>query len=304
MKKKTFLSIVFKVLLLTIAMFILFSIGASLAGFDSNRTQNATIQTDTTTEQGMVALLLLLVCLIDSIILTYFIVRSNLHGFKLIFITAILYYGIKTFMSQIESWYFMSNLTPESIPKLFLMTVPVVIIFPMIAVFTLGKFKKKSILENEKNIQLKISSKEWIWKTALLIVIVYPLLYFGFGYFIAWKNSELRAFYNGTDPGNFFAQLNYIFRDDTWLYFFQLFRGLIWVCLALMNIKYLIGKVWQKSLFTGVLFSLLMTDALLIPNPFMPETVRITHFIETASSNFIWGNIIVILLFWNPKRKI
>jgi hypothetical protein len=196
----------------------------------------------------------------------------------------------------------MTNLTPGMLPKLFLMTVPIALVFPVIAVFLLGKFKKDNSLEiNEQNL-LAMPVKEWIWKIALLVIIVYPLLYFGFGYFIAWKNPELRAFYNGTDPGSFFAQLNNIFRNNTWLYFFQLFRGLVWVGLAIMIIRYINGKVWQTGLLVGILFSLLMTNALLLPNPFMPETVRMTHFIETASSNFIWGYITVSLLSWHPKK--
>ncbi len=38
-----------------------------------------------------------------------------------------------------------------------------------------------------------------------------------------------------------------------------------------------------------------MNAGLLAPNPLMPETVRMTHLAETASSNFIFGWFLVRL---------
>lgn len=303
MNIKTMFPIVLKILILTIIMFILFTFGASLVGIESDISQKTTAGVDKSAEQTKTALILLLLCLVDVIILAYFILRSRLYGFRLMLITAILYYGVKTFMTQIETWYFMADVTPESLLKLFLMTVPVTLIFPVIAVFTLGRFKKESLLEKGQGDILSMPIKEWIWKTSLLAAVIYPLLYFSFGYYIAWKNPELRAFYDGTDPGNFFAQLRNIFNETPWLYFLQLLRGLLWIGLAIMIVRFINGKVWQTGIYVGILFSLLMNAALLIPNPFMPETVRLTHFVETASSNFIWGYIIVVLLKWHPKSN-
>ena len=207
----------------------LFTTGVSLVGFESDISQPTVTESDTSAEQAGTALILLLICLIDVIILTYFILRSRLYGFRLILVTAIIYYGVKTFMTQIETWYFMADVTPDLLLKLFLMTVPVTLVFPVVAVFTLGKFKKDSLPAGEQGELISMPAKEWIWKISLLTVLIYPLLYFSFGYFIAWKNPELRAFYDGTDPGYFFAQLSNVFSNTPWLYPFQLLRGLIWM---------------------------------------------------------------------------
>jgi hypothetical protein len=58
---------------------------------------------------------------------------------------------------------------------------------------------------------------------------------------------------------------------------------------------------WQETaLALGLLFA--VTNAqLLLPNPYMPEAVRMTHLIETASSNFIFGCLIGWLL--TPRRE-
>jgi hypothetical protein len=33
---------------------------------------------------------------------------------------------------------------------------------------------------------------------------------------------------------------------------------------------------------------------LFIPNPYMPREIAMLHFVETASSNFIWGAVIAV----------
>jgi hypothetical protein len=42
-------------------------------------------------------------------------------------------------------------------------------------------------------------------------------------------------------------------------------------------------------------------DVHLLPNPLMPAAVRQMHFIETASSNFLYGLLTAWLLTWKVK---
>lgn len=56
-------------------------------------------------------------------------------------------------------------------------------------------------------------------------------------------------------------------------------------------------------MFVAVLFSMLMNDSLFIANPLMPDDIRWLHFIETATSNFIWGWTIVGVMLWLPKQS-
>jgi hypothetical protein len=39
-----------------------------------------------------------------------------------------------------------------------------------------------------------------------------------------------------------------------------------------------------------------MNSQLLLPNPYMPPTVRMVHLLETATSNFLFGWLIVLVL--------
>jgi len=242
-----------------------------------------------------------LVCLIDTIILTWFIVRSRLHGIRLMVITAILFYGIKTFLSIIEYWFFVDS--GESISNLFLYTVPIILVFPAVAVPLLGKLKPEEGPGSVSFILFDKDRKDWIWKILVLILIVYPLIYFIFGYYVAWQNEAVRTYYNGEDYGGFVTHFSHTLKENPWLYFFQVGRGLIWVFLAILVIRSMKGGIWETGLFTAFLFALIMNDSHLIPNPLMPPAVQKIHFIETASSNFIWGLSIVLLLTWRPGRR-
>src|SRR5206468_6991498 len=81
-----------------------------------------------------------------------------------------------------------------------------------------------------------------------------------------------------------------------WLIPFQMLRAMLWVAIALPVIRMLNGRWQETALALGLLFAVLMNAQLLLPNPYMPEAVRMTHLIETASSNFIFGLLVGWLL--------
>jgi len=56
------------------------------------------------------------------------------------------------------------------------------------------------------------------------------------------------------------------------------------------------GDRLETALALGFLFSVVMNSLLLLPNPYMPESVRMSHLVETASSNFIFGVLVGWLL--------
>jgi len=60
-------------------------------------------------------------------------------------------------------------------------------------------------------------------------------------------------------------------------------------------------RPWLAALLLALLFALLENDVHLLPNHLMPTIVRQTHFIETASSNFIFGLLAAALLLWSPQ---
>jgi hypothetical protein len=84
-------------------------------------------------------------------------------------------------------------------------------------------------------------------------------------------------------------------RRMPWLIPFQVLRALCWTALALLVTRMLKRDRLETALVIGLLFAV-MTAPLLLPNPYMPEAVRMAHLIETASSNFIFGTFVAWLL--------
>jgi hypothetical protein len=146
--------------------------------------------------------------------------------------------------------------------------------------------------------------KESLWKLGV-IYVAYLVLYYTAGYFIAWQNPELRAFYGS--PGEalpFLQQMWHVFTTDPWLTPYQLLRTLIWVAGGLLVIRSSRLSFWPTALVVALMFSVPQNIAHLMPNPLIPlNSVRISHLIETASSTFVFGLIVTWLLYPRHNEK-
>jgi hypothetical protein len=283
---RTASAIVLKVIALTIIMFICFAVAGGVIG------QQGSSQTPE--QAGAVAVVLVAVCFLNTIVLTHVVLRSRWAGWRLMATVFFVFYGVMTFMSQIESAVFITRLPSGMLPRLFLMGALIVVPFSVLAVLILGK-RRADAVNAELNARLVMPTKEWAWKLAV-IAIAYLILYFTFGYFIAWHNPVVRDYYGGSDAGSFFAHMSTVLANTSWLIPFQILRAMLWVAIALPVIRMMKGPWQETALALGLLFAVLMNAQLLLPNPYMPEAVRMTHLMETASSNFIFGFLIGWLL--------
>jgi hypothetical protein len=272
-----------KLIALTIVMFLSFTVAVSVVGLTGNAEQPAA-------EPATAALVLLAVCFLNSLVLGYLITRSRWTGWRLMATIFFVFYGVMTFMGQIESAVFITRLPAGMLPRLFLMGLLIAAPFAVLAVVILGKRRHTALADESKQRPI-IPFKEWAGKMAMLAV-AYVILYFTFGHFIAWQSPAVREYYGGTDPGSFFAQMRITLRERLWLLPFQFLRGLMWILLALPVIRMLRAQRWETALAVGLLFAVVMNAQLLLPNPFMPEEVRMVHLVETATSNFIFGVLV------------
>ena len=250
-------------------------------------------------EPGLVSPIsgILIIGVANVTIISVLILTSRWHGWKLALSLALAYYGAVTFLMQIETWYFLSAITvgPELLPLLFLMGIPPAFIFIPLAVWILGKWRSTETPGGSS--ALVIPLKQWVWKLAV-IAVVYLVLYWMAGYFIAWRNPELRAFYG--HPGEaapFITHTLNTLRDDPLLFPFQMMRALLWVACALPVMRGSKVKPWWTAVFVGLLFSVPQNIGHILANPLIPlASVRLSHLIETASSTFVFGLIVVWLL--------
>jgi hypothetical protein len=240
-----------------------------------------------------------IVILINTVVLGYLVLRSSWHGWKLALVVFLVYFGVYSFLSNIEAFAFNNALDiPANLLWMTLLTSLIMsLVFSPLAVWWLGKWRPDAAAKGSTELGDGIKTNQFLVKLAVLAALVYPLLYFGFGYYVAWQNPEVRFLYTGsTDILPFISQTWTSITATPWLYPLQILRAFIWIGLAVLVMRSSKANWVETSIIVGLNFALLMNAQHLLPNPYMPDSVRLSHFIETASSNFIWGCVIVWVL--------
>ena len=239
--------------------------------------------------------IVVLVMLLQTIALTYPIVRSKWSGWRLSGAVFVLLFGTATFMSQIESLFYLRGRMPAGMQAgLFEMGLFVAAVFAPIAVLVLGKWKPRAGEES----RITWRPRAGWWRRVVASGAIYLALYYLFGYYVAWKNPALRDFYGGTDPGSFLAQMTNVIRDTPWMLPLQFVRGLLWVALAVLVILMMNSRRWEGALALALLFGV-PSLYLLFPNPLMPDEVRLVHLVETLPYQLLFG---AFAGWWLGKR--
>jgi len=243
----------------------------------------------TPAEVSQAARALIIISLIYSLVLSFLILRSPWHGLKLIGAVIVVQFGVETFMAQIETLYFNSAIHMETTMLVSIVAAGALraLIFAPLAVFIFGKMKK-SVQPEEERAALVLS--KWGKRFAAL-ALLYVLVYFVFGYFVAWQWAETRLFYSGTTAIKpFFVHFWDLFRTDPIILPFQVLRGALWTALALLIVRMMKAKRWEASLAVASTFAVLLSLPLgLFPNPYMPPAVAQSHFVEVSSSMLLFG---------------
>ncbi len=238
-------------------------------------------------------LMLMLVGIINSAILYIMIRNSKWNFLKTAIAVFVVIFGVQFFLSLIEAFVFNDAIKMPG--NLLLSTLLGGLLFSLVysplATWITGKATDKSDIEKES-----FHNSLWTgtYKIAVLSLLIYPLLYFLAGYFIAWQFEAVRVFYTGSsEMKSFFSMMADNFSSG--LVFLAMSRGVIWTLIGIMIYNMVDLNTINKGLLIGGLFALIMNSQHLIPNPYMPRMVSFAHFIETSSSNFIWGYLIAWL---------
>jgi hypothetical protein len=244
---------------------------------------------------------LLLVAVLNTAALGWPILRAGRRGWALAVPLAVAFFGIQTFMAQVESVIFQAypayarHLPLAMVPRIMLAGLVHAALWVPLAVVVFGRFRSHGAPVAPGTVAVA----GWPWRLALAAA-VYVVLYFTFGYFVAWRVPEVHRYYGGTDPGSLWLALRDVFVGTPWLPPAQLVRGLLWTGLGLLVIRILGRTRLESSLAVATLFAVVLSSGLLLPNPYMPFAVRMAHLAETASSDFLFGLVVGWLLA--PRR--
>ncbi len=240
---------------------------------------------------------LLVVGVANTLLVIGLIQSSRWYGWKLSVVLAFSYYGAVTFLPQIETWYFLSKITVDEklMFQLFVMGLPVAFIFIPLAILILGKRRESYNIKPAYDFILPI--RQWVWRL-IAIAMIYLVLYWCAGYFIAWQNPTLRTFYGS--PGEitpFWEHTIQTLASDPGFFPFQFLRAILWALCAVPIIKGSKTNICLTTLLLGLFFTIPQTLGLCLENPLMPHaSVRLSHIIEVFISNFLFAIAIVWLL--------
>ncbi len=263
-----------------------------------------------TAEQAQAAMMAMpLVAILNTTVVAYLVLRSRWYGWRLTLVLAFVFFGVYSLLQQIETSVFPAvadRMPPGMLFTLLWTGALFAVVFAPLAVLVMGKWKPGAETARPKglstsNLRRDIPLSEWLRKLAV-IVVLYEVIYFFFGYYVAWRTPGLPEFYGGSDPGTFFGQLGNVMRDTPWLPLLQVGRALLWTLFALPIVRMLKGPAWETSLALGLFFSVTVASTLFIPNPYMPDYIARGHQIELALSNFVFGALLAGVLLWQPRR--
>jgi hypothetical protein len=278
-----------RILALALVLFVVLPVAAALTGVAAAEAPKSGASTSESSA-GTALIALAASSLLTAAVCSWLIARSTLFGWRLAGALFLVYFGLGTFMLQVESVIFLPrHLPPGFVTRLFAMGALIALVFAPAAVWIHGR-RRPPVAAAPGASGLHLSPGEWAVRLGWLAA-AYVALYFLAGYYIAYANPEVVAYYDDVRAGSFVAGMHRVWVSMPWLFAVQALRGMLWVAFVLPFIVSFQGRSSELPLLVGCAYSVWLVT-LFAPNPYMPESVRMSHFVETTSSNFVFGCLV------------
>jgi hypothetical protein len=294
-----------RVLVLTLVLIVIFAVATTVAGMAPPPAPLAPEASNPAAQAQQAASLLkplLVYTFLVSLVTAWIIQRSRWRGLKLMAALIFSFYGLMTVLSQIETIaYLRAKMPPGLIKNLFVMGAVVAVLFAPLSVLIMGKMRGPEQPPSERVLSLKSKVARFG-----ILAVVYVVLYYLFGYYVAWQNPELRLYYSGTtELKSFYQMMQSNVTERPWMLPFQFGRGLLWAIFAypvirMLNTRTLNPGRIETATILAALFGV-WSFALLLPNPVMPHAVAHSHFWETLGSDLLLGAIVGWMLAPDTK---
>lgn len=279
---KKFLVFSGQVLLLTVVGFVSMALAALIVP------QPAVVATARTVDSSSALPLLLLMRLILALLVAFVARASLVRGLRLTLYLFWLFFGLTTAVMQLETLIFAAAfplLTPADVGLIVLTNLVATLLFVPLVAPIMG-----SVRGGQAPVASLLPPR---WPVRLLILgAVYPVLYFFFGFVVAWQFAAVRDFYATTT----------ITHSQLLLTVIQFGRGVLWV-LAGLPLFAMFATRRTTILAALLCYAVLPSIALILPNPLMPVTVRIPHLIEISASMAIFGLLAGVVMTYPLREK-
>jgi len=226
---------------------------------------------------------------VNAAILTWAARRSSFKGFALWMQLAALSFGAQTFLTQIETGYFLHAFPllqgNFEVYRFILRGLVTSLLFTLLVALLAGGFSRKP----REDAKFIVDTDRAV-KAGAGLAAVYIALYMLFGYYVAWQSQELRLFYGGpVQLNSLIAQWTVTLMTIPELPVFQYFRGILWILCLIPLFKGFSGGRVELVVLSALALALLPTAQLAFPNPLMPAEVSLYHFWEVSVSTGIFG---------------
>jgi len=272
-----YLSFLFRTILFSILLFICMAFFSALL----NKGQTAS-------SSGSAVSALIVYSFLNAAGIALWFEYSSLTGLTLFSTCFTLFWGVQYFMTQIETLFFNDSVKMplSELFRIVLSGALYIAAFSFLAIWIFSRFHKKSLSDSQLHgIPIQIHG---LFSRFIILTLLYVIIYFFFGYFVAWQFPAIRQFYSGSTRMISFWQD--MAEQNPVLVLFQVFRGVLWAFLSLLIQRSLKKeKRAAQLLLPGLLFSILITTPLLFPNSYMPDAVRFGHAFELSGSMFFYG---------------
>lgn len=124
------------------------------------------------------------------------------------------------------------------------------------------------------------------------MALIYVVLYYGAGMFIAWQSAAVRTYYENGIHIAFVPTVA-----------FQIFRGTLWAIIALYLVSRTTGCLAMRAAVMGFLFAVMTAAQLLYPTYFFPWAVRAAHLVEVGTSEFVYGIVATLVLMGGAAKR-
>ena len=274
MNLKSSLFFTWRFVLATILLSICFALGSQLV--DSG-------EASLPETEALSPLALVGIVAVQALIFCFLVDTARWSGWPLITAIFVVYFGVCTILPQMDTWYFAGAFPQGMALSVIWMGLLIGALFSPMLVMIWRKLRSSAATPD---LNVKQRDKLGLF---LFLPTLYLVIYLLFGYYVAWQFEAVRIFYNDeTILLPFTAHVSDLATNSFSLFPFQFFRGVLWAGLVWLILRLSGGSSLQKTfLVAGVLA--VPASLLLIPNPYMPEAVRMAHFWETFSSNVLFG---------------
>lgn len=209
-------------------------------------------------------------------VLTWIAYVSRERDWRLAVTLFLVLYGICHFNSIVEARFFGLFDSVATLVHLAVNLIEVAVFAPMLVLLLRGALGEPSAEPSAYNARLTVLR-------LFIGGVMYLVTYFGAGILVF---PYVRDFYATKPMPNGLVLI-------AWQ---ALFRGPVFVTILFLAIRAARGRRAETLLLSGATLSILGGVGLIVPNPYMPDPVRLAHLVEVCTSNFVYGMFVGWLL--------